>query len=321
VPPAFRPPVLKTLPLVERLAACESLGELIDELVLSAMPFVERAGSGERMILARWSHAQTTYGAIVALAHEEEPDGQTIAMLSRPLFEAMVDVYWIASNPVKAQDLAVKHFRLLRIVVAKRHNARLLPGDPSLPIHPADVADRASLSTFFGSEAQKHWTTLDLRSRIRAVDADVPQDVDGELNNRYYEDNQLANLLLHGSPMAINDRLEPSATGITVRLGPTEQHMASGMRQAYWSYYRVGSLLVSRLLPSRLDDLIAMYRAGGLRYRQSQWAPSRQLDAMVGALVRADERPRTATVLSSASVSQETARRRIGRRTAAFGAV
>jgi hypothetical protein len=116
VPPTFRPPVTKVYPLQERLAICESLGDAPDELVLGAMPIVERPGSGERMVLARWSHAHTTYGAIVMLAHEEEPDGQTVAMLSRPLFEAMIDAYWIAGNPLKAQDLAVKHFRLLRIV-------------------------------------------------------------------------------------------------------------------------------------------------------------------------------------------------------------
>ena len=137
MPPTFRPPVTKVYPLRERLAICQSLGDTLDELVLGAMPIMERPGSGERMVLARWSHAHTTYGAIVMLAHEEEPDGQTVAMLSRPLFEAMVDAYWIADDPLKAQDLAMQHFRLLRIVIAERHNTRLLPGDPKLPVEPA----------------------------------------------------------------------------------------------------------------------------------------------------------------------------------------
>jgi len=94
----------------------EDLGDLLDHAVLDALPRVERGGSGERMMLARWAHAHTTYGAIGVLTREQEPDGQTVAILSRPLFEAMVDIFWIRANPVRAQELAVDNFRLLRIV-------------------------------------------------------------------------------------------------------------------------------------------------------------------------------------------------------------
>jgi hypothetical protein len=261
MPPSFRTPVTKFYPLGDRLALCDGLGDLIDEIVLSSMPRAQRPGSGERMILARWAHAQTTYGALLTLAREQ-PDGQSVVMLSRPVFEAMVDAYWIASNPLKAQDLAVKHFRLLRLNMAEFHNARGRPGDPALPIDRTDLADRAALATLFGAKARTHWTRLDLRARARAVDADIPQDFPNELEGRYDEDNQLANLLIHGSPMAMNDRLVDTPRGITVQLGPTEQHLANGLRRAYWSYYRLGWLLASRLKPDSAQATDAAYRDG-----------------------------------------------------------
>jgi hypothetical protein len=240
----------------------EQLGDLLDQAVLAALPRVERSGSGERMMLARWAHAHTTYGAIGILAGEQEPDGQTVAILSRPLFEAMVDLYWIHANPARAQELAIDNFRLLRIVIPEHFNARRRPGDPEMPIDEGDLAERARLAKLFGPKAQRHWTTLDLRARAKEVEGSVPQDSDGELLDRFDEDNRLANLLIHGSPMAINDRLKTSARGVTVQLGATPQHLPNGLRHAYWSYYRMGWLIAGHLAPGSRDDIEATYREG-----------------------------------------------------------
>lgn len=90
----------------------------------------------------------------------------------------------------------------------------------------------------------------------------MPRDFPNELDDRYDEDNQLAHLLIHGSPMAMNDRLVDTARGITVQVGPTEQHLANGLRHAYWSYYRLGWLLAGRLTPDRVQELETAYRAG-----------------------------------------------------------
>ena len=62
--------------------------------------------------------------------------------------------------------------------------------------------------------------------------------------------------------MAMNDRLMDTPGGITVQLGPTEQHLANGLRHAYWSYYRIGWLLAGRLNAQRQPELEAAYRAG-----------------------------------------------------------
>lgn len=57
---------------------------------------------------------------------------------------------------------------------------------------------------------------------------------------RYMQDHKLANLLLHGAGLALNDRITESDAGVaTIRVGPSEQHLANGLRHAYWSYHRV----------------------------------------------------------------------------------
>src|SRR5271156_5965373 len=103
--PITKTPVLKTYSLADRLTWCEALGDLIDQGGFKTGRRFERPGSGERMVLAVAGRAQTTFGAVMTLARE--PDGDSAATLSRALFEGMVDAYWIAKHPLKAQQLAV----------------------------------------------------------------------------------------------------------------------------------------------------------------------------------------------------------------------
>jgi hypothetical protein len=291
----FRIPVTRNYPFSERRGVCERLGELIDELVLGAMPLTERAGSGGRMILGSWARAHTTYGAIIVLANEEEPDGQTVVMLSRPLFETMVDLYWIARNPLKAQDLAMQNYRLLRIVIPEHYNRSLKPGDREMPINPADLADRETHARTFGTKAQKHWTTLDLRARAKAVNEDVPQDTPGELDDRFDEDHHFANLVLHGSPMTINDRLNGTAGRLTVQLAPPI------------SIYRMVCVMPTgpttglAICSSGNSHLIALIYSApitatdGQGSRRSRTTQSKPQAATVPVPVAAGARPRTAT--------------------------
>lgn len=217
------------------------------------------------MMLALWARAQTTYGAIRRLA--EEPDGDSAAMLSRALFEGTIDAYWIADRPLKAQQMAAKSYRWLQVVIGEHQNERRLLGDPVFPIDKAIVANRAALSKQFGSRGQKHWTSLDLPARIRDVAAYVPQDYPGELDDRYIEDNQLANFLLHGGPIALNDRITQIGDRVTINVGPWERHLANALRHAYWSYYRLGLLMLGRRQPDRRPELEELYRHGWPRLK------------------------------------------------------
>ncbi|MHB1834551.1 MAG: YecA family protein, partial [Solirubrobacteraceae bacterium] len=108
-----------------------------------------------------------------------------------------------------------------------------------------------------------HWTTRSLPDRITAVAEAFPQTRDGELRARYNDDNRLANLLLHGSTVALNDRITDDTFGnATIRSGPSAQHLANGLRHAYWSYQRLALLIADRRNPEARADIERIYDEG-----------------------------------------------------------
>jgi hypothetical protein len=149
----------------------------------------------------------------------------------------------------------------MRLVVAENWNAHeRRDGDPLLPLFPEDVRDRDKLAKEFGSKAQRHWTRETLPERIAVVDQSLPQDYDGELTARYADDNRLANFLLHGAAVAINDRIMDTAPGqVTIRVGASEQHLANGLRHAYWSYQRLVLLGAKRRNRTAVAEVQQLY--------------------------------------------------------------
>lgn len=170
----------------------------------------------------------------------------------------------IAANPAEAERLGVLHFRLMRRLVAENWNEReRRDGDPVLPMMPEDIRDRAMMTKLFGGKGHKHWTRLTLPARIVAVEAAFPQDPDGEVQARYDDDNWLANLLLHGPTIALNDRITREAFSyVRIRSGPSEQHLANGLRHAYWSYQRLALLIAQRRKPEVRPEIDRLYAEG-----------------------------------------------------------
>jgi SEC-C motif len=185
-------------------------------------------------------------------------------MLARALFEATVDAYCIARHPAEAQRLGALHFRHTRLLVAEHWNEHeRRDGDPALPLFTEDIRDRAELARQFGTKAQRHWTGKGLPERIVAVEDGFPQARDGELQARYADDNRLANLLLHGGGMALNDRITDIGFGnATIHVGPSEQHLANGLRHAYWSYQRLVLLIAERRAPTVRPAIEQLYADG-----------------------------------------------------------
>jgi hypothetical protein len=258
---SYSPPELKTFPLATRLPICGRLAELARE---SAAEFriSARSGGGERMALAIWARAVGTFDALLALA--ERGFGEQVGMLSRALFESAIDAYWVMENPAKAERLAVLHFRQTRLLTAERWNANeRREGDPAMPLFGEDLRDRDDLAKLFGQKGQRHWSRLGLPDRIAAIEDSLPQARDGELRARYEEDNLLANHLLHGTALVLNDRLSETLDG-TLRLliGTTEQHMPNGLRHGFWSYQRLSRLILERHAPLRVGAIDDLYEEG-----------------------------------------------------------
>jgi hypothetical protein len=249
----FVPPELKMFPLNQRLNACRHLADFARQSFEGSGP--PGGWEGERMTLAVWARAAGTFEAVLLLG--EHGFGDQVGMLSRALFESTIDAYWIAKRPVKAQRLGELHMRLLRVIVAEHWNARQRrDGDPVLPIDPDDLFERPKMIRLFRAKAQNHWTRMGLPDRIKFVDELVPQAYKGELDDRYEEDNRLANILLHGASVAINDRITADQLGnIRIHVGASDQHLANGLRHAYWSYTRHVRLVAHRRDPAAVSEV------------------------------------------------------------------
>jgi len=254
-------PELRTPPLSERLRVCRELADLVTQ-TLEGARVAEAGRPGNRMILAVWARSAGTFSAVLLLA--ELRYGDQVGMLARALFESTIDAYWIAANPAKAEALGIQHFRLMRLLVAQHYNEHeRRDGDPALPLFTEDIQERAKLSKLFGTKGQRHWSTDGLPDRIAAIKDTLPQDREGELQARYDDDNRLANLLLHGSTVAMNDRITEDAFGnVHIHSGPSEQHLANGLRHAYWSYERLAVLIAKRRNPDAQAGFERLYAEG-----------------------------------------------------------
>jgi hypothetical protein len=262
MPPQLVPPELKTFPLDARLGVCHELADHAREAFEGPAPAGRRDQAGERMILAVWARAAGTFTGALLLA--EHGYGDQVGMLARALFESTIDGYWIATHPADSQRLGVLHLRQIRLLVAEHWNEHeRRDGDPAFPLFAEDVRDRAELAKHFGTKGQRHWTRQGLPDRIGAVEATMPQARDGELRARYEDDNRLANLLLHGSALALNDRITDTGDGnATIHVGPSEQHLANGLRHAYWSYQRLVLLVAERRQPAGRPEIERLYAQG-----------------------------------------------------------
>jgi Family of unknown function (DUF5677)/SEC-C motif len=217
------------------------------------------------MTLAIWARAVGTFDAVLELANGGF--GEQVGMLSRALFEAAIDGYWVTGNPTEAERLAVLHFRQTRLLTAERWNEyERREGDPAMPLFGEDLRDRRELADLFGTKGQRHWSRLGLPDRITAIGKSFPQDHDGELRARYEEDNLLANHLLHGSAVVLNDRLYDGPDGrLQLLIGATEQHMPNGLRHGFWSYQRLSRLIAERHSRNRaaaVSAIDSLYREG-----------------------------------------------------------
>ena len=150
------------------------------------------------------------------------------------------------------------------------------PRGPALPPHPAagrrawerprtprgrpssaavrrghQIRDHAELNALFGNQGQRHWTRQGLPDRIAEIDALVPQDGEGDLRARYDDDTGSRTCFSTAGRSLSTRASRPSASprrrddpG-----GPSEQHLANGLRHAYWSYERLVRLAARRRAP------------------------------------------------------------------------
>ena len=94
----------------------------------------------------------------------------------------------------------------------------------------------------------------------------------------------MANLLLHGSAVALNDRITDTGFGnARIHAGPSQQHLANALRHAYWSYQRLVLLVAGRRVPAARSAIEQLY-ADGWPVLQTIKALEREIAGLVATI-------------------------------------
>jgi hypothetical protein len=94
--------------------------------------------------------------------------GEQAVMLTRPLFEDMVDAHWVCVEPALARERLTQHLEHTQLLFSETAADFPTTFDPShLP--QADPSRRSELDKIFGNFGSKSWTGLDIHRRCAAI--------------------------------------------------------------------------------------------------------------------------------------------------------
>jgi hypothetical protein len=216
------------------LLVCEDMRDFALD-VGQAWPGRElRPGSVDRPLAILFARTTRTYWATVELLRISF--GDQAAMLTRSLFEDMVDVHYICVESEAAIDRLPKNAEHADMVMidALKDDPALLAGEP-LPGY--DPARRAELNTLFGPFGEKGWSGLSIRKRVAKIRHMWQGD---ELRTlRFFLDvvNRSNNQTLHMSGAALGSMIRgEDADGLYLGFGPGPEGVARGAFGAFWIY-------------------------------------------------------------------------------------
>jgi hypothetical protein len=244
-------------PLSDRLAAARRLGDFTLEQLRDLQG--ERTTELRALLLAIVSRATNTYEAVLHLC--EGGYSEQAVMLTRPLFEAMVDAYWAAEKGDDAVDLVEKQRLHARVRAAE--TTRDAPEHQRVTVTGAQRAEAQKLNKLFGSKGKKHWTTeRGLEARVQTIEASFPEEWPGRLRAFLNEENQYANWLLHGSSLAFDVAVRRPLNGelALVQLGPSEEYTPDALWAATWMAHKLAWLVLTQFgRQAREQELHALF--------------------------------------------------------------
>jgi hypothetical protein len=193
-----------------------------------------RPGTVDRPLAILFARTTRTYWATIELLRISF--GDQAAMLTRSLFEDMVDMYYTCVEPEAAIDRLPKNAEHADMVMidALKNDPALLAGEP-LPDH--DAGRRAELNTLFGPFGEKGWSGLSIRKRVATIMHMWQGD---ELRTlRFFLDvvNRSNNQTLHMSGAALGSMIRgEDAEGLYLGFGPGPEGVSRGAFAAFWIY-------------------------------------------------------------------------------------
>lgn len=149
-----------------RIEACERLYEYAKELTIS-WPGRLIENTAEGLILTLFARSLDTFMAAVRLASLGY--GAQASMLNRSLFEDMIDVHWIATEPEAAEQRYRDHHQHGRMLLADAV-ARHPEHYDEVELPEFDPDERQQLDDLYGRWGSKSWSGLNLHDRVKRVE-------------------------------------------------------------------------------------------------------------------------------------------------------
>jgi len=217
-----------------RIEACERLYEYAKELTLS-WPGRLIENTAEGLILTLFARSLDTFMAAVRLASLGY--GAQAAMLNRSLFEDMIDVHWIATEPEAAEQRYRDHHQHGRMLLADAV-ARHPEHYEEVELPEFDPSERKQLDCLYGKWGSKSWSGLNLHDRVRGVEHHWKDEASQQTLHFFHDiAHRENNQTLHVSSAGLNANAEVSDSGsLTVRIGPRPDMLDRALFGSFWIF-------------------------------------------------------------------------------------
>lgn len=225
-----------------RIQACERLFEYAGELMTS-WPGGRIESTADGLILALFGRSLDTSTAAVRLA--KVGYGAQTAMLNRSLFEDMIDIHWIATDPEAAEERYRDHDQHGRMLLADA--VAKYPDHYDIELPDFDPGERKRLDGVYGRWGAKSWSGMNLHERVRAVEHHWKDDV-GRQTLHFFHDiaHRENNQVLHVSSAALSAKAEVSGSGdhFTLYFGPGPKGLDRALFGSFWIFDNTIGLLI-----------------------------------------------------------------------------
>jgi hypothetical protein len=216
------------------LVACEAMRDFALEVGQAWPGKAMDTDTVDRPLAILFARTTRTYWATVELLRISF--GDQAAMLTRSLFEDMVDLHYMRVEPEAAIDRLPKSAEHADMVItdALRKDPALLAGES---LRDYDPARRAELNGLFGAFGGKGWSGLTIHKRV----AKIRHMWDGDQLRTlmFFLDvvNQSNNQTLHMSGAALGAMIRgEDAGGLHLGFGPGPERLERGAFGAFWIY-------------------------------------------------------------------------------------
>lgn len=205
-------------------------------------------------------HARSTRTFQGTLRVSQYGLAEQATMLTRSLYEDMVDAHWISRNRDDAVQLFADHRRYSldhKAAIVERYPEHFDHWDVELPRLTDD--GRTRLRPVFGKHCSTSWTGLSLPRRVNEILPCWKPGADRRQVMFIFEwVLPHVNETLHTSSASISAMIEetgdPSAP-LAFEIGASDESLPRVLFFAYWSYWQMLSLIMDEFGLSGLDDL------------------------------------------------------------------